>query len=78
MRITDFLIMNSLGEQIEADPHGNNLAFKCELCDHPILAIALENHRGSDEDHPAICKGCGRKYFLDIRPRAEKLYIHDL
>jgi hypothetical protein len=42
------------------------------------LATALDNQRGSDEDHPTECKGCGRRYFLDVRPHMEKLYIHQL
>ncbi len=75
MKITDFLVLNSDGEEIEADPHGNNIAFSCESCGHPILAIALENQRGSDADHPAKCRGCGKEYFLDVRQRAEKIYI---
>lgn len=76
MKITDFLIMDTNGDEIEADPHGNNLAFGCWNCGHPVLAVALENQRGSDEEHPATCRACGTKYFLDIRPHAEKLYIH--
>jgi hypothetical protein len=76
MKITDFLVMDTNGEEIEADPHGNNLAFCCMECGHPVVAVALENQRGSDEQHPASCRGCGARYFLDIRPHAEKLYIH--
>ncbi|MCE4370407.1 hypothetical protein [Xanthomonas hortorum] len=76
MKITDFLIMDANGNKIDADAHGNNVAFCCFTCRHPIVAVSLENQRGSDEQHPASCKGCGVRYFLDVRPRAEKLYIH--
>ena len=76
MNITNFLIMNSDGEIIDGDPHGNNLAFVCEACGYPILAIARDYQRGSSEDYPVECKGCGLAYFLDIRPSSEKLYIH--
>lgn len=76
MKITDFLTMDTDGLEIPADAHGNNLAFSCMACGHPVLAIALENQRGSDEDHPATCRGCNRRYFLDVRPQVTKLYIH--
>ena len=76
MKITDFLVMDHYGDQIDADPHGNNIAFCCFDCGHPILAVALENQRGFDEVHPAACRGCKVKYFLDIRSNAGKLYIH--
>ena len=78
MKITDFLVMDPLGEEIPADPHGNNIAFECVVCGHPVLAVALENQRGSDEKHPAKCRGCGTRFFPDVRTRAEKLYIHDV
>lgn len=76
MKITDFWVMDTNGVEIAADPHGSNLAFCCMACGHPIVAAALDNQRGSDEEHPASCRGCNAKYFLDIRPRTEKLYIH--
>lgn len=76
MKITDFLVMDADGMEVAADPHGNSLAFCCMSCAHPILAVALDDQRGSDESHPATCRGCGARYFLDIRPQAEKLYIH--
>ena len=69
--------MDSDGSEIRADPFGNNVAFICPECGHPVLATALANQRGSDEEHPTDCKGCGSLYFLDIRPQTKKLYIHD-
>jgi DNA-directed RNA polymerase subunit RPC12/RpoP len=78
MKITGFLAMDGMGDGILADAHGNNIAFSCSECDHPILAVALENQRGCDEEHPAVCKRCGAKYFLDVRSHMEKLYVHRL
>lgn len=78
MKITDFLTMNGKGEKILADAYGNNIAFSCFKCGHPVLAIALENQRGSDEEHPVKCRECGSGYFLDVRPNMEKLYVHNL
>ena len=75
MEITDFLVFDGDGKEIRADAHGNNVAFNCFACGFPILAVALTNQRGSDEDHPATCRGCRRKYFLDVRERSEKIYI---
>ncbi len=78
MKITDFLVFDGNGEEMQADAFGNNVAFSCPACLHPVLATALENQRGSDEEHPSECKGCGRRYFLDLRLQSKKLYIHDL
>jgi len=52
--------MDENGDEISADPHGNNIATVCLACGHPVLLTALENQRGSDEKHPTKCKGCGR------------------
>jgi transcription elongation factor Elf1 len=76
MKITGYLVMDGGGTEVRADAFGNNVAFACAKCGHPVLATALENQRGSDEAHPSECKGCGRSYFLDVRPQAEKIYIH--
>ena len=76
MKITDFLVMDGEGTEISADAHGNNVAFCCMACGFPVLAVALANQRGSDESHPATCRGCGRQYYLDVREQAKKLYIH--
>jgi hypothetical protein len=78
MDITNFLIMDTDGIEILADAHGSCLAFSCPACEAPVLAVALENQRGWDEDHPATCCGCGERYFLDLREQAEKLYIHSV
>jgi len=76
MKITDFLVMDGNGNEIVADPFGNNLAFTCMDCGHPVLALALENQRGSSESSPVICKGCDASYFMDIRAHAKKIYVH--
>ena len=78
MKITNFIVMDANGEIISADPHGNNLAVSCSSCGYPLLLTALPNQRGSDEAHPAKCKGCGQEYFLDIREHKEMLYVQKL
>ena len=78
MKVTDFLVMDADGAEMPADAHGNNVAFCCPHCRGPILVVALANMRGSDENHPAACRGCGTKYFLDVREKAMKIYIHSV
>lgn len=75
MNITDFLVMDEEGDEIPADTQGNTIAFGCFDCAYPVLATAGLAQRGGDEDHPAICRDCGAKYFLDVREHAEKLYV---
>ena len=70
--------MDHHGDLISADPHGNNVAVSCSTCGHPLLLTALLNQRGSDETHPATCKGCGQEYFLDVRDHKEMLYVQKL
>ncbi|WP_230079426.1 hypothetical protein [Xanthomonas oryzae] len=76
MKIGNFRVMDTHGDRIAADAHGNNVAFCCFACGHRVVAVALENQRRSDEEHPAVCNGCNARYFLDVRQAAENLYIH--
>ncbi len=80
MRITGFDVFDGNGDALDADTHGNNVAFSCFVCGHPVLAVCLDNQRGSDEDHPANCKGkdCNAAYVLDVRERMEKIYIFNV
>jgi len=77
MKITDFLVMDANGDEIAADPQGTHLAFRCATCNYPVLASTLDNEPGSDEEHPTTCRKCKTRYFLDVRPHAEKLYVFD-
>jgi len=54
--ITGFRCVNQKNEELPSDPFGNNVAFDCPKCGHPVLAIIRENQRGSDASHPAICR----------------------
>lgn len=78
MKITGFQVFDERGVLIDADAHGNNAAFCCVACRHSILAIALVNQRGSDRQHPAICKRCGTGCFLQIHADAKQLHIRQL
>lgn len=64
MRVTNFRVENVRGEAINADPFGNNIAFSCFSCKHPVLAIARKYQRGNSKENPAICRGCEARYFI--------------
>lgn len=77
MDFTDYIFLNSSGSaEISVDTFGGIVAFDCYECGHPVIASEAENERGSDEEHPSLCKGCGTPYFLDVRYHAKKMYIH--
>jgi len=38
-RVTDFRCVDERGERVPCDAFGNNVAFNCPNCGHPILAI---------------------------------------
>ena len=78
MKITDFSVMNSNGENVLSDPFGNNVAFTCKACGHPVLAIAIRNQRGGDKEHPSECRGCSAKYFLELHRDAKQVYVRQL
>ena len=65
-KLTNCTVKNSHDDLIAAHPFGNNIAFGCQFCWHPVLATDYDNFPGSDNEHPAICRGCGRGYYLDV------------
>ena len=78
MKVTEFLIMDADGNTIPADGFGNNVALSCQDCGYPLLVTVLANQRGSDESHPATCRKCGKKHYVDVRESMEKLYVYTL
>ena len=67
--------MDGDGTEIESDASEDALAFNCEDCEYPVFASRLEGKPGSILETPAICKGCGTGYFLDVRTHAKKIYV---
>ena len=60
-------VKNSHGEPIAADSKGNNVAFICQKCGHPILADGARDEKGRLQDHPAErvkCIRCKADYSL--------------
>jgi hypothetical protein len=53
-RITDFECVGEKGEPVLSDAYGNNVAFKCPDCGHPMLAIVLskQSRSGSTQTIP--------------------------
>lgn len=79
MRVTDFNVVDSRGKKVDADPFGNNIAFACFCCKHPVLAIARKHQRGNSKTNPAACRRCETRYFIqDIDRECEKVVIASL
>lgn len=78
MCVTDFKVESTRGEKVDADPFGNNIAFACFSCKHPVLAIAREHQRGKSKENPAICRGCEAKYFIHVERESKKVIIASL
>ena len=76
MDITNFDVFDEIGNTIDCDILGSHIAFHCFKCDYPVLAVALENERGWDEDNPARCKSCKAPHILDIRAHKDIMYIY--
>lgn len=65
-KITGFTCTGESGEQIACDAFGNNVAFCCPKCQHPVLAIAREHQRGFSKDTPTKCPGCDLVLWIEI------------
>lgn len=74
--ITGFIGVYSDGTSAKVDAHGNNVAFACPSCGHPVLAIAREHQRGSSSTKPATCRGCGQDLFIEPRENTKKVVIY--
>ena len=73
-RVTDFNLVDEAGERALCDAYGNNVAFKCPKCGHPMLAIILpkQNRRGSTPENEAECRNCEFRAWVVAEP-AQKL-----
>ena len=45
--------------------NGNNVAWKCEACGHPILFVYQNGHIGSGPQSLTQCPGCQASYYLE-------------
>jgi hypothetical protein len=46
-----------------ADAHGNNVAWCCPLCKHPVLFVCRKDQKGFNNKY-TVCKGCKKKYTI--------------
>lgn len=55
------------GTETQTDPSGNNVAWRCFACGHPVLFVYQNGKPGASSKRPAQCRGggCGRRYFLE-------------
>jgi hypothetical protein len=76
-RVTDFHLVNETGDRVLCDAYGNNVAFKCKMCGHPMLAIVLpkQNRRGSTPNNPAVCRHCDFRAWVVAEPAKQLLRL---
>lgn len=46
------------GKATSAHPDGNNMAWKCPRCGHPVLFVYFNGRKGSSENRPTFCLHC--------------------
>jgi predicted RNA-binding Zn-ribbon protein involved in translation (DUF1610 family) len=74
--VTDFWHIDYARRTVRCDAFGNNVAFDCPDCGHPMLAIIRENQRGSSVTNPSICRSCGFRCWLQDDPPKKILHLH--
>jgi hypothetical protein len=77
-KITDFGCVDEHEKNIRCDAFGNNVAFSCPKCCHPILAIIRENQRGAKITNPAVCRYCHLKAWLSVDAAKGQLRLQQL
>ena len=74
--ITDFDVCYE--GKINADQFGNNVAFACPRCNHPVLAINRKNWRGNKKSNPAMCRQCKRCYVIEVCKRSKTVTVKEV
>ena len=74
--VTGFIGVYSDGTSAKLDAHGNNVAFSCQNCSYPVLAVARDNQRGFSQKNPSICRGCGECYVIELREELQKIVVY--
>ena len=77
-RVTDFHSVHEKCHDVLCDAYGNNVAFTCPDCGHPMLAIILpnQNRHGSTPRNPAACRHCRHRWWVSAEPDKKLLTIH--
>jgi len=76
MKITNFECCDAENNTVLVDAHGNNIAFICPDCGHPVLAVMLANQRGSSSEHSTSCKGMNCEFSCWFSVKDNKLIIN--
>ena len=63
-------IENSHGEAVAAVQDGNNVAFICQACGHPVLMSEYMHESGNVE-----CRDCEQAYFVQWFKEKETIVI---
>ena len=73
-KVTGFSLVDENGNRVLADAWVNNVAFKCKMCGHPMLAVILpeQNQHGSTPENPAECRHCHYQCWV-VAVSAKKL-----
>ena len=76
-RVTDFRCVHEQGHEVRCDAYGNNVAFQCPDCGHPMLAIVLpkQSRRGSSAKNPAVCRHCSHGFWVEADPAKKRLVL---
>jgi len=76
--VTGFRCVDERGDSVLCDAFGNNVAFRCPDCGHPVNAIAREHHRGASPDSPAECRHCSFRGWMQVDFEGELLTLKRL
>jgi len=66
------------GDIAKIDAFGNNVAFLCNKCGHPVLAVVRENQRGSSRNNPAVCKACNDEFVIKANETKRSIVIYNV
>jgi DNA-directed RNA polymerase subunit RPC12/RpoP len=74
--VSGLSVVDEAGFPVLADPHGNNVAFRCLGCGAPVLAVVLEHQRGCSAQKPSVCPACGAKFWVEAVVTEQQLVVH--
>ncbi len=66
----------SQSQPVPADAHGNNVAFACLNCSHPVLATLMPHQRGSSAEKPTQCHACSTAFWVEVQTARNRLQVH--
>lgn len=53
------------GVPAQVHPDGNNVAWCCPDCGHPIIFVYRLGRSGSSANDATECRGCGSRFYLE-------------